>query len=379
MSRAYHCIAIGLVILFLAAIGRFYHPGTGFTALIAFPPEGDFESEALKRVPHYQHPVFATYDGQFYAQRALDPLFRDPTTERGMDLAPYRARRILFSWTAYVLGIGRPFWILQAYALQNVVCWLLLAVLLTRWLPVTTGRGLALWMACLFSHGLLWSVRFALLDGPSLLLTMAAIVAIERSHPLWSSAIVGVNALGRETNVIGLLAQPLPRGRRQWVRLFFALVLAVLPSVIWLDFLWSIYRSTTLAGTNTFVLPGAGLVESWRAALSALAPGGSAVRDATSACLLFAMSVQAIFVFVKRREHAAPWWRLAMGYAVMMLLLDRSIVDPHNGGLTRVMLPLTVGFNVLLAREPRSVRFWSWFAAGNLHLLPAYYMLPLVP
>ena len=65
-----------------------------------------------------------------------------------------------------------------------------------------TGRGLALWVGCLFSHGLLWSVRFALLDGPSLLLTMVAIVAVERGHPLWSSGLVGVNALGRETNVM---------------------------------------------------------------------------------------------------------------------------------------------------------------------------------
>ena len=28
------------------------------------------------------------------------------------------------------------------------------------------------------------------------------------------------------------------------------------------------------------------------------------------------------------------------------------------------------GFNVLLANEPRSARFWSWFVAGNLHVLP---------
>ena len=199
-----------------------------------------------------------------------------------MDLAPYRARRILFSWTAYAFGLGRPFWILQAYALQNVVCWLVMAGLLTRWLRPVTGRGLALWVGCLFSHGLLWSVRFALLDGPSLLLTMVAIVAVERGYPLWSSAIVGVNALGRETNVIALLAQPLPRVRREWGRLLVALGLAALPTLIWLDFLRAIYRSTTLAGTNTFVFPGAGIVESWQAAFSGLAPGPgwAAGRDA---------------------------------------------------------------------------------------------------
>ena len=99
------------------------------------------EPPALKAVPHYQYPLWASYDGQFYAQRALDPLLRDPTIDRGMDLAPFRARRILFSWTAYGLGLGRPAWILEAYALQNVVCWLIIALLLVRWVPVTSWRG----------------------------------------------------------------------------------------------------------------------------------------------------------------------------------------------------------------------------------------------
>jgi hypothetical protein len=34
-----------------------------------------------------------------------------------------------------------------------------------------------------------------------------------------------------------------------------------------------------------------------------------------------------------------------------------------------VLLPLTVGFNILLASEARPTRFWPWFVAGNLHLL----------
>jgi len=76
-----------------------------------------------------------------------------------MDLAPFRAQCILFSWTAYMLGFGRPAWIIEAYAIQNVVCWLLLAWLLVRWIPPSSGRGLALWTACLFSHGVLDVVR----------------------------------------------------------------------------------------------------------------------------------------------------------------------------------------------------------------------------
>ena len=85
-----------------------------------------------------------------------------------MDLAPFRARRILLSWTAYALGLGRPAWIIEVYAVQNVVCWLVLAWLLARWIPPTSGRGLALWTACSPFSTALWSVAvFALAGSPA--------------------------------------------------------------------------------------------------------------------------------------------------------------------------------------------------------------------
>ena len=76
--------AIALVILFLVSVSRFYHPGTGFTALIGFPAGADSEAPALREVPHFTYPPWASYDGQFYAQRALDPLCRDPLVDHGL-------------------------------------------------------------------------------------------------------------------------------------------------------------------------------------------------------------------------------------------------------------------------------------------------------
>jgi hypothetical protein len=378
MDRTWRFIAIVLVMLFVAAVARFYHRGTGFTALIGFPPGEDSEPPALQAVPHYQYPAWASYDGQFYAQRALDPLLRDPSIDQGMDLAPFRARRILFSWTAYLLGLGRPVWILEAYALQNVVCWAIMAALLTRWIPLRSGRGLALWTACLFSHGLLWSVRFALLDGPSLMLTMCAVAAAERDRPLGSAAIVGINALGRETNLLAAVAQPIPRDRAGWRRAIAALVIAVVPSLLWLDYLRSIYRSTTLAGTDSFVFVGRGLFQTWRAVLAAAASGPHVFAAAFPVFILLSLAVQAAFVFL-RPNYAVPWWRIACVYAVMMLFLDPVLVAPLTGAITRVMLPLTTGFNILLMKERAPARFWPWFIAGNLHLLTVLQVMPLIP
>ncbi len=366
------------MLLFVAAVARFYHRDTGFTALIGFPPAGDSEPPILQSVPHYQYPAFASYDGQFYAQRALDPLLRDPTVDRGMDLAPFRARRILFSWTAYVLGLGRPAWILDAYALQNVVCWLVIAVLITKWIPLSSWRGLALWTACLFSHGLLWSVRFALLDGPSLMLTMWAVAAAEREKALGSAAIIGVNALGRETNLLVSVAQPVPRTRVAWIRFAVALVIAVLPSLVWMDYLRSIYRSTTLAGTDSFVFLGTGLIQNWRVELGKLASSPPGFGSLFPTFILLSVAVQALFMFV-RRQYLVPWWRVGCVYAVLLLFLHPVLVAPSTAAITRVMLPLTAGFNILLAREEQAARFWPWFVVGNLHLATVFQVMPLFP
>lgn len=378
-ARMYRGLALAVVVLFMTSVARFYHPGLGFSALLGMPAGGhDHEAPAFRAVPHYEYPDWAAYDGQFYVQRALDPLIRDPDIDRAMDSAPFRARRILFSWTAYAAGLGRPAWIVEAYALQNVVAWLLLAFVLARWLPPTSGRGVALWTACLFSHGLLWSVRFALLDGPSLLLLVWAVAAVERSRPLLSAAIAGVSALGRETNLLAILAQPWPRGRRERIRLAAALVLAVLPVLLWYDYLRSIYRSTLLVDTNQLVWPGAGLVDVWRTLLRAVARHGLISGDGLALCLMLSLAVQAVYLAV-RRDAASPWWRVAAGYALLMLTLDTVLASPQTGAITRVLLPLTVGFNVQLIRESAAGRFWPWFAAGNLHLLATPGVMPLVP
>ena len=360
------------------SVARFYHPGTGFTALIGFPQGHESEAPAMRGVPHFDYPPWASYDGRFYAQRALDPLCRDPLVDRAMDLAPFRARRILFSWTAYVLGFGRPAWIIEVYAIQNVACWLLLAWLLVRWIPPSSGRGLALWTACLFSHGVLWSVRFALLDAPSLVLTVVAVWMVEAGRPLLSAAIVGIAGLGRETNLLAGAAQPLPRDRRGWLRTAVAIALVVMPLVVWEDYLRSIYRSTISAGADSLVTPGIALVMRWRQTLSTLRTEGILSLAWLPFGLLSSMVVQAVYVLI-RWEYDDAWWRVAVAYAALMLMLDSVLADPNTAAITRVLLPLTVGFNILLAKESRPVRFWSWFVAGNLHLLSALRVMPLVP
>jgi len=359
----------------LTSIAKYYHPDTGFTALIGFPANArEYEAPALRGIPHVVYDGIGVYDGQFYAQRALDPLVRDPQVDHAMDLAPFRARRILFSWTAYAIGLGRPAWILEVYALQNVAAWLILAALLTRWMPPGSPRGLLAWAACLLSHGLLWSVRFALLDGPSLALTVWAIRLAEDRRPFASAVVAGVNGLGRETNVIGVLAQPLPDSVRAWGRLFAAVVIVLLPILIWEDYLRSIYRSTIMAGADGQVaVPGVVVARTVSGLWRAVRAEGLWSARGLEVCVIVPLLIQAAFV-ATRPQVRDPWWRVAAGYVLLMLIIDRVLWAPSTGAITRVMLPLTVGFNALLMREPRPSRFWPWFVGGNLHVIPGLWV-----
>ena len=108
-KRAILGLYLLMAVVFLVSILQFYQPGTGFAYLIEFGERFDARVlPAVRDVPHYVHADSAGYDGQFYAQLATEPLLRDRTLNSALDSAPYRARRILFSWTAFVLGLGRP-------------------------------------------------------------------------------------------------------------------------------------------------------------------------------------------------------------------------------------------------------------------------------
>jgi hypothetical protein len=365
--RVYRAVAVVLVVAFLAAIGGFYHPDTGFTVFIGFGSDHDAEVPALREISH--HHGGSGYDGQFYAQLALVPLVKDPAIDRALDNPPYRARRILFSWTAYVAGLGRPAWVLQAYAIQNVVCWLALAWLLCRWIPPDTCRGLALWAACLFSQGMLVSVLLALTDGPSMVLIAIAAAAAEGARTLAASSILGIAALGRETNLLALTMLPWPRRRRDWVRTAVAVIVAALPLLLWQDYLWSIYRTQSLANQNQLAMPFTAVIAKGLAAFAMVGRHPFWSPQTWNALATLGLVVQIIYLAVRWRP-SQPWWRIGIVYAALICSVHSVVWEGIPGAAVRVGLPATIAFNILLTHErPRA--FWIWYALGNAALLAA--------
>jgi hypothetical protein len=374
-ARVWQGLALLCCALFLSAVAQFYRPQLGFTAFLGLAEDGhSWEIPALQAVPHHHNPPFMAYDGGQYVQLALEPLLRDQALDRALDNPAYRTRRILFSWTAWLAGLGRPAWIVQAYALQNVVCWVLLAWVMTRWLPPATPRGFAAWFAVMFSHGLLSSVRLSLLDGPSMLLLALALAASERGRTWTSAAVIGIAGLGRETNLLGTVGLPWPDGWRGWVRLAGAAVVAVLPLLVWQDYIWSIYRGASAsAGTDHITPPLLAYARKWHVAVQAVQRDGLYSYASSTVLVMIALSVQAAYL-AWHRAWQEPWWRLSAVFAVLMLTVDYVVWEGQPGAITRVVLPLSVGFNVLLytGRGP----FWPWFVAGNLFLAASAVVLP---
>ena len=108
-ARRISVVYAAAIVLFVTSIAKWYEPDTGLTALIKFGER--LEHRRLPSVQAVPRRIYADsigYDGQFYAQLAVDPLLGDPGIGVALDAPAYRARRILFSWTAYLAGLGRP-------------------------------------------------------------------------------------------------------------------------------------------------------------------------------------------------------------------------------------------------------------------------------
>jgi hypothetical protein len=369
--HGWYWLAYGAALgFFIWTAAHFYIPGKGFTCLIYFGGNPELHRiRELQPLDYYVYQDSNGYDGQYYAQMAVKPLLRSRDLRSAVDNLPYRARRMLFSWTACLLGLGQPGWVLQAYALQNIIAWLLLGWLLLRWFPPTGPGNVVRWLGTMFAWGLTMSVREALMDGPSLLL-IAWGVALAEQGRRWSSAcVLGVAGLGRETN---LLAACTHAPEREWNRreilnaLGRGLVMAA-PLVFWLVCLWSLFGQPSNAGSRNFARPFEAFFAKWVDTLVDFRANGWDSTARWTLVLLGSLTVQFV-VIVLRPQWTNVWWRIGAAYAILMVFLGEAVWEGSPGAAARVLLPLTLAFNVV---APRGWRWGLVLLLGNLSMLSA--------
>ncbi len=355
-----------VVLSVLALFGHYYSRDTGFTALIQFPSDGHSRELAIvQQIPHHDHRGSAAYDGQYYAQLAMDPLLRSPQTDRVLDKPSYRARRIFASWTAYVAGLGDPTRVLWAYAAQNLVVLILLAVLLGWTFPPTDWRSTAAWAACLLTPGLMTAVRYALPDALGATLIVAAVLATERRRVVLAAGLIAMAVLTRETFLVAIPMLWFGPDRRIG-RLIAGTALAVVPMLLWQDYLYSIYRGGSLT-TGGHLVSETGYLGQLKSIMDGLTgPWGRSQRAAAATGL--SMLVQVTFVVTRFKWRSVWWWCGSTTGGLMLMVAPVLWVSAP-----RAFLPLALAFNALLPRDSRW--FWAMLIGGNLFLVATLELL----
>jgi len=345
----------------------------GFTSLIFFG-----ENPVQHALPEIRalHPATGGpwgYDGQYYAQLALDPTLRRPDLKAAFadDSAAYRSQRYLPIVLAYVLGLGRPASILTAYALLNLWFWFALLALLAAYLRGRTARQYAAAVACLLTTGTLISIQRSLTDLPSAYFALASAL----TEGVAGSVLLSLSMLSKPTGGL-LLARYLgswPADRREWARRAGLILLALAAPVALQLYIRHVFGCVP-TGQGNLGLPFVDLIREEMANWKQLA--GTRFGNAPWEWPFFEFSaplsllVQASY-FAVRRELRSPLWWLGATFAVLFLSLTHLVLVEQLAS-TRTVLPLTLAFNLLLARE-RGRFFWFYFVAGNFGLLWSAY------
>jgi len=361
-----------VVALFTWNVSLFYLPGQGFTYFIEF---GSMEHARflpqVKAVNHYEMRNSPGYDSQWYAQIAVDPHLKDPALRVAVDSLPYRARRILFEWTAWLLGGGDPRRVMNVYALQNVFCWYILAAVLLRWFPQDNWGNTFRWVCVLLSFGLIFSVRSALLDGPSLLLVTIGMALIETGRTWTGATLMGLSGLGKDTSILAgaALSPPDMRIPRSFVPWLAKGALFIVPLALWMVCIRIWLGPADDIGARNFAPPFSGLANKLQDIVSSLEAIGNRNPAVIRLDLLVVIGLlaQCLF-FAGRIRWSNPWWRVGASYAVLMLFLGDAVWEHYPSAAARVLLPMTLAFNILV---PRKGWWLLLLVIGNLGILGA--------
>jgi hypothetical protein len=187
---------------------------------------------------------------------------------------------------------------------------------------------------------------------------------------VWTmSAILGIAALARETTLFGLTLLRIPRSPREWLRAAGVIALAIVPLLVWQDYVWSIYRTTSFRNQGLVTTPFAAFLHKWAISVRGVLRDGIASPHMWALAATLGLTVQAAFVMT-RRNYADVWWRVAMPFAILMVVLAWEAWGGFPGAAARALLPMTIAFNVLL-RDVPTRRMWLWYVLGNISLIYA--------
>jgi hypothetical protein len=374
---AFVAVAVAAGAVMVGTCLNVWSPAYGLTRFFRIGQEFEQRGIAIYRAtPKYVPAARWGFDGQLYAELALDPLLRDPGMKQALDDPAYRADRILLPWLAWLGGLGRPFWVLNAYAALNPFFWLAYGVILYRLFRPYGWAGVAGFAAMLLTCGVIESTFRSLTDFPAfVLMTLAAMMGGGVG-----AGVLGLAVLAREINLIGLVGvldferpwrEALGRNLRR-------IAIATVPLALWFCYVrWRFpaeggthllerLRGSLMGDNINWPLHAIGrkLVE----VVAVIRQGGvdwpNFYKSAPVHALLtiIATLTQCIYLLT-HREWKNRLWRVGLVFVPLFLCIAYQVWYNHFT-VTRHALPITLAFNLLLAARPKR-RWLVWFILGN--------------
>ena len=372
---AFALVALAAFAFFLRVYVGIWTPEHGITKFLRVGREFDDRGTDLFRAtPKFIDPYPAHrwgFDGQLYAEMALHPLLREPQLHRALDNPPYRAQRILLSWMAWLMGLGKPFWVLNAFAALNLIFWVGFAWLARRLFAPHGWTGLAGYAVTLVTCGVIESMQASLTDLPSFTLILAALMVGGAA----GAGVLALAALARSTSLIGFvgLAEITPPWREALRKNIVRGVIAVGPMALWVGYVLWVFRGreVNFDGGN-LALPFHGMME--KLAEFTVVAGHGSIRwhrwlfelyksyELHALLTIISMLTQVVFLAL-HRDWRDPLWRWGAVVAVYFSCISFLSWESHFT-ITRHALPMTLVFNLYLAARP--TKAWAiWFLLGN--------------
>jgi hypothetical protein len=139
--------------------------------------------------------------------------------------------------------------------------------------------------------------------------------------------------------------------------------------------MWVLWRwlGSAGGGAENFSAPFSGYLGKWADSFRDLGSERLFLTAPQNMATLVALAVQLGF-FALRRRWGESWWRVGAVYAALMALLGASVWAGYPPAAARVLLPMTLAFNVLV---PRGRRWWLVLVLGNLNVLASRDVLML--
>lgn len=372
---AFVLVALAAFAFLLRVYAGIWTPEHGITKFLRVGREfNDRGTAVFRATPKFIDPYPAHrwgFDGQLYAEMALHPLLRDPHLHVALDDPPYRGQRILLSWIAAVLGLGNPFWTINAYAALNLIFWVGFAWLAGRLFSPLGWCGLAGYAAVLVTCGVIESMQASLTDLPSFTLILGAIMVGGTA----GAGVLALAALVRTTSLIGFigLAEFSPPWGEALRKNLKRGLIATVPVALWVLYvLWRFRgRQVGFDGGN-LDWPFRGMMEKL-GEFSVHAVHGP-IRwlrwifelyksyELHAVLTIVSVVTQGVFILL-HREWRSPLWRWGAVTAIYFSCISFLSWESHFT-ITRHALPMTLVFNLLLAARP--TKAWViWFLLGN--------------